>query len=78
MSVYPTSLVAEQRVGGIDFSSLPWLASGRNLNLTSNDMVDLRHQGITVDDENYPSAENIPDGVPQPLNSYNCKPEGTV
>ena len=54
-SVSLTPLVAEQRVGGVEFSYLPCLASGQNLNLTSDDMADLRCQVIAVNDDNDPT-----------------------
>ena len=47
--------MVKQRVGGVEFSYLPCLASGQNSNLTSDDMADLRRQGIAVDDENDPA-----------------------
>ena len=59
LSVYQKYLVVEHGVDGVEFSDLPYLASGRNSNLTSDDMVDLWHQGITVDDVNDTSPENI-------------------
>ena len=44
----------EQRVVSVEFFDLPYLASGRNLNLTYDDMSDLRLQGIALDDYNDP------------------------
>ena len=38
---------------------LPCLASGNNLNLTSEDMADLRRQGIYVDNNNNPDPKTI-------------------
>ena len=38
-------------------------------------MVDIWRQVIAVDDENDPDSENIPDYMPQKMNSFNCKPE---
>ena len=73
LSVSQTSLLVEHRVGGIDFSDLPCLASGRNSNLTSNDMVDLWCQGIDVDGANKPDPKNITNYVPQQGNYYNWK-----
>ena len=40
---------------------LPRLASGRNSNLTSDDMAGLRRQVIAVDEDNDPAPKNIPD-----------------
>ena len=62
--------MVEQRVGGFEFSDLPCLALGRNLNLASNDMADIRRQGITVDDGNEPDIKNIPDIHFLPISLY--------
>ena len=70
LSVYPTRLVVEKRVGGAEFLHSPCLALRRNLNLTSDDMYDIQRQGISSDDENEPAPKNIPDEVPQPEYSY--------
>ena len=66
-------LAVKHRVGDVEFLDLPILASGENLNLTANDMADLRYQGIAVDDDNDPDTENIPYQVPHPVNSLNFK-----
>ena len=50
---------------GVEFSNLPCLASWRNLNFTSDDMADIWHQGIDVNDNNNPSPENILEEFPQ-------------
>ena len=44
-------LLVEQRVCGDEISDLSYLASGHNLNLTSEDMADLQRQGIAVEEE---------------------------
>ena len=71
-------MVVEHRVGGVEFSNLLCLALGRNLNLTSNDMADLRRQCIAVDDDNEPYPEKISYEVPQTVNDFNWKPEGII
>ena len=48
------------------------------LNLTSDDMIDLRCQGITVDDENDLAPGNIPGEVTHSVNAYNWKSEGSI
>ena len=53
-------LLVEERVCGFEISDLPCLASGHNSSLTSEDMADIRCQGIAVDDDEDPSPENIP------------------
>ena len=69
MSVYQTPLVVKQRFDGVEFLYLPCLASEKNVNLTYNEMAYLWHQGIDVDDENYPALENILDDVTHPENT---------
>ena len=61
--------MVEYRVGGADFSNLPYLALGEILSLTPDSMADLRRQGIDVDDDNDPAPDNIPYEVSQPSNS---------
>ena len=61
------------RVGGVDTLDLPSLDSGRYSDLTSDNMADLRYQGITVYEKNNPEPENIPDQVPQQVNPLNCR-----
>ena len=53
-------LLEEQRVGGAEISDLPCLASGRNLNLTSDDMADIQHQGIDFDKDIDPKPKKHP------------------
>ena len=48
------------------------------MNLTSDNMEDIRRQGITVDDSNFPYPKNIPYKIPQPANALKCKPEGII
>ena len=50
--VYHTTLVLLNRADSVDFSELSNLASGRNLNLTSDGMEDIRRQRISIGDEN--------------------------
>ena len=45
---------------GVGILDLPCLASGHNSNLTSEDMSDIRRQGIAVDGDNGPTPKNIP------------------
>ena len=60
LPVSELQFLAEQRVCGVEILNLPCLASGCNLNLTADDMADLRRQGIAFDDNNGPVPENIP------------------
>ena len=52
---------------GVEISDLSCLASGHNYNLTSEDMADLRCQGISFDDNNYPPPPekiHVPGTIP--------------
>ena len=82
MPVSELPFLVEQRVRVVEILDLPFLASGHNLNLTSEDMADLRLQGIAFDNNNNHAAENIPAPVkntlPQ-LEEYNiCRLEGII
>ena len=61
---------------GVEFYDLPCLTSGRNSNLVSYDMADLRRQVVAVDDNNNPDPTYIPDEVPQLEEGYSCRSEG--
>ena len=61
---YHTTLVIDHRVGGFDDSYSPSLDLGLNSNLTVDDIENLRCFGVSVNDENYPAPDNIPDQVP--------------
>ena len=75
LSLFQTTLVVKQRNGGVSFSDLPCLASGKNLKPTSNKLEDIRRQGITVDNENNPDLQNIIDEAPQSMNAFNWEPD---
>ena len=78
MSVYLTTLVVEQRVGGIELLDLPCLALGGNLNISYNYMADLWRQVITVYDYNKPPPNKIPGELPQPEYGYSQISEGII
>ena len=67
---------------GVEISYLPCLASGHNSNLTSEDMADLQRQGISVNNENDPSPQNIPvtEDIPltQPEEENSLISEGNI
>ena len=54
------SLLVEQNISGVEILDLPCLASRNNLNLTSEDMADIRRQGISVYDNKEPALKKIP------------------
>ena len=60
LPVSELSLLVEQRVCSVEILGLPCLNSGRNLNLTSDDMAYLHRQGISVDDDNDPPPKIFP------------------
>ena len=51
---------------------------GRNPNLSSNDMADLRLQGIDVDYVNALAPNKTPDEVPHTEHGYSWIPEGII
>ena len=53
-------LLVEQRICGVEISDLPCLDQGHNLNLTSEDMDDLRFHGIDPNDKKDPASRKIP------------------
>ena len=59
-------LLVEKRVCGAEILDLPCLASGHNSNLTSEDMADLRRQGISFDNNNDPAPQKtlVPGNIP--------------
>ena len=59
LSVSELPLLVEQRVYGVENLDLPCLASGHNPNIISEDMADLRRQGIAVDGDNDPDPGKI-------------------
>ena len=69
-------------MGGVEILDLPCLASGRNSNLTSDDMADIWHQWIAVKGNNNPAPENIPSPenipLPQLEEYYSWIPEGII
>ena len=71
MTVSHNSLVLDHKISGIDTSDLTSLDLGRNYNLTSDDIADIRLQAIAVDYNNDPSPYNISDQVPQQVNPFN-------
>ena len=70
--------MVKKRVGGVEFSDLPCLASGKILKVTSNEMTDLRNQCIAVDDDNVPAPNNIPDEVTQLEDCYSWRQGGII
>ena len=56
---------------GVEISDLPCLVSGHNLDLTSEDMADIHHQGIAVGDSKNPVPETI--HVPEKITYHNWK-----
>ena len=66
-----TYLVFNHRIGCVNALDSPSLASGHNLNFTSNNMAYPRYHDITVNDENDPYPGNIPYQLPHHVNPLN-------
>ena len=65
--------MVEHGVVSVKFLGLSCLALGLNLNLTLDNVEDLRCQVVSVDDDNGPYPDNIPYQVPQAVNDFYCK-----
>ena len=48
------------RTNSAEANDAPNLLSGHTSNLSSEYMTELRRQGIAIDDDNYPSPDNVP------------------
>ena len=60
VAIGPLTFDQTNRADGAEANDAPILISGRTSNLRSEDMVELRRQGIAIDDDNDPAPENIP------------------
>ena len=45
---------------GAEANDAPILLSGRTSNLRSEDMMEIRRQGISINHDNNPAPENVP------------------
>ena len=59
-AISPLTFDQTNRADGSEANDAPILLSGRTSNLRSEDMVELRRQGISIDDDNDPAPENVP------------------
>ena len=66
METIATGANNSNRLDGAEANDMPSLLSGRTTNLLSEDMAELRRQGIAIDDDNDPAPENIPDRGAEP------------
>ena len=60
VSINPLTFDQTNRADGAEANNAPILLSGRTSNISSEDMVELRRQGIAMDDDNNPAPENFP------------------
>ena len=56
----PLAVDGKNRADGAEANNAPILLSGRTLNLSLEDMVDLQRQEIAIDDDNDPAPDNVP------------------
>ena len=54
-AIGPLTFYQTNRADGAEANDAPILLSGGTLNLCSEDMVELRRQGIAIDNDNYPA-----------------------
>ena len=66
------------RADGAEANDAPNLLSGRTLNLRLEDMAELRRQGIAIDDNKDPAAENVPRQGDTTDVTGNCIREGII
>ena len=66
------------RSDGAESNDSPILLSGRTSNLRSEDMVELRRQGIAIDDDNDPAPENVPRQGKNTTCTGNWRREGII
>ena len=74
----PLAVDGNNRVDGAEENYAPILLSGRTSNLHSEDIVDLRHQGISINDGNKPAPENVPRQGETTTGTGNCRIEGII
>ena len=65
VTVHQTYLVYYDRVGGVGGLGLSSLTLGCNFKFSSENIEELRCQGISVDDDSNPVPDNIPYQAPQ-------------
>ena len=56
----PLAVDVKNRADGAEAKDAPILLSSRTSNICLKDMVELRHQGISIDGDNNPAPENVP------------------
>ena len=56
----PLAVDGKNRADGAEANDAPILLSGRTSNIRLEDMVELLCQGISIDDGNEPTPENVP------------------
>ena len=59
-AIGPLTFDQTNRADGAEANYAPILLSGRTSNIRSEDMVDLRRQGISINDVNDPEPEHVP------------------
>ena len=63
---------------GAEANDAPILLSGRTSNLRLEDMMELRYQGIAIDDDNNTAPENVPRQGETTTGTGNWRREGII
>ena len=74
----PLAVYGNNRAYGAEENDAPILLSGRTSNLRSEDMVELRRQGIAIGDDNNPALENVPRQGETNTGTGNWRREGII
>ena len=77
-AIGPLTFNQTNRADGAEANDAPTILSGRTSNLRSEDMVELRRQGISIDDDNDPAPENVPRQGENTTRTGNWRREGII
>ena len=74
----PLAVDVNNCVDGAEANDAPILLSDRTSNLRSEDMVELRRQGIAINDDNNTAPENVPRQGETTTDTGNWRREGII
>ena len=77
-AIGPLTFDQTNRADGVEANDASILLSVRTSNLRLEDMVELRSQGISIDDDNNPAPENVPRQGDNTTRTCNWRREGII
>ena len=77
-AIGPLTFDQTNRADGVEANDAPILLSGRTSNIRSEDMVELRRQGIDIDDDNNPAPDNVPRQGENTTSTVDWRIEGNI